>query len=364
MSIGIVGLPNAGKSTIFNALTKARNAQCASYPFCTIEPNKAVVPVYDSRVDRVAELVEPKKKAYATIEFIDIAGLVKGANKGEGLGNQFLAQIRECQAVLHVVRCFEDPNVAHVCGDVDPVRDADITNTELVLKDIETLENAIGKMQKKVRNEKDLETKLDMAREMKQHLETGSPATLFPKRESKAARAIRAEYNLLSDKKTIYCANIDEDSLHVDDFHVEALRNFSESRGENLEVLCGSIENEIANLGEPERTDFLDLYGLEKSGLEETVKNIYSALGLQSYITAKRTEVRAWTVPVGCKAPEAAGLIHNDFQRGFISANVVAFEDFDRYGSMQAARDAGVLRVEGKDYEIQDGDVVEFLFNV
>ena len=364
LSVGIIGLPNAGKSTVFNALAKNQNAQCASYPFCTIEPNRAVVPVRDKRVDRVAELVKPEKSAYATIDFIDIAGLVQGASNGEGLGNQFLSQIRECDALLHIVRCFEDENVAHVCGKIDPIQDMEIINTELLLSDVQVLEKSVSSISKRIRNNPDLKPVLDIANALLDHLNQGEPASAFPKRDFEKARILRHETPLLTDKPTIYCANIGEDSIGTQNPCAEQVEEYAAARNAQAETFCGSVESELAGLSDEERESFLDLYNLDDSALDETIRKVYRSLGLCSFISAKPKEVRAWTIPVGCKAPQAAGKIHSDFERGFIRANVVKFEDFDSCGSIAAAREAGLLHIEGKDYSVEDGDVIEFLFNV
>ena len=364
LSIGIVGLPNVGKSTIFNALTRAQNAESANYPFCTIEPNKAVTPVPDARLIKLAELVKPQKIVHATVDFVDIAGLVKGASQGEGLGNKFLANIRETQAILHVVRCFENDDVIHVSGTVDPLRDIETIETELILADMQTLENRVDRLEKQVKGDKTLKPLIDAGRALLAHLEKGEPAASFPGRDDERARELMREVRLLTDKPFIYCANVDDAGLTEDNEHVNAVRTLAESRGAQFVKVAAKVEEELIGLSDAEAKEFLESYGAAESGLGQIIRTGYRALGLISYFTAGEKEVRAWTVTRGDKAPQAAGVIHTDFERGFIRAEVIAYDDYVKHGSEAACRTAGVLRTEGKEYVVRDGDVVHFLFNV
>jgi GTP-binding protein YchF len=365
LSIGIVGLPNVGKSTLFNALTKAQNAEAANYPFCTIEPNKATVPVPDSRVDRLAELVKPQKTIYATVDFIDIAGLVRGASKGEGLGNQFLANIRECAAIVEVVRCFDDENITHVDGSVDPLRDVETIETELLLADMESLGKKLERLQKQVKGDKDLAKAVEECAKLLAHLDGGKPASSFPLPEhNEPFRQVWHELSLLTAKKIIYCANVDEAGLTEDNSHVQALKRLTDSRKAAMVKICARIEEELQGLSEADQKEMLASYGIEESGLENVIRTGYRALGLASYFTAGPKEVRAWTFQQGWKAPQAAGVIHTDFEKGFIRAEVISFDDYVTHKSEAACRGTGTLRVEGKDYVVRDGDVMHFLFNV
>ena len=364
LSIGIVGLPNAGKSTIFNALTRAHRAEAANYPFCTIEPNKAIVPVPDERVEKVAELTNPKTVIHSTIEFVDIAGLVKGANQGEGLGNKFLSHIRETDAILHVVRCFTDDNVAHVEGTVDPARDIEIVETELLLADVETAENRVHKLQKQVRGDNSLKPVLELAERLHDHLSEGLPAAAFGEEGSEKAGELLKEIRLLTGKPVIYCANADENSMSPDAQVVRAVASAAEARNAPWVTICAEMEEELFELADEERAEFLAAYGIGENGLAQTVRTGFSALGLISFITTMSDEVKSWTVRQGCKAPQAAGTIHTDFERGFIRAHVTAYEDFVANGGESACRAVGLVHEEGKDYEIRDGDVIRFLFNV
>lgn len=365
MKLGIVGLPNVGKSTLFNSLTKA-GAESANYPFCTIDPNVGIVTVPDERLNLLADLYHSAKVTPAVIEFVDIAGLVKGASKGEGLGNQFLANIREVDAIVHVVRCFEDTNVIHVDGSVDPTRDIDTINLELIFSDIEILERRIAKSSRGARNDKKLAKEVDFLQRLKAYLEEGNLAIGF-ELQDEDEEAWFAEYNLLTAKPVIYAANVSEDDLADDgasNAYVQAVRDFAAKNGSEVFVICAQIEQEISELDEDERKMFLEDLGLKESGLEKLIKASYSLLGLISYLTAGETETRAWTIKKGTKAPQAAGKIHSDFERGFIRAEVVNYQDLLDCGSYSAAKEKGLVGLEGKDYVVKDGDVVLFRFNV
>jgi GTP-binding protein YchF len=364
LSIGIVGLPNVGKSTIFNALTRAQNAESANYPFCTIEPNKAVVPVPDDRLQTLATLVHPEKIVHATVDFIDIAGLVAGASKGEGLGNKFLANIRETQAILHVVRCFENDDIVHVDGSIDPIRDIEIIETELIMSDLQAVENRIFRLEKQVKGDKRLAPVLAMCKELEQHLTTGAPASAFPDKNEEALREHFRELGLISAKPVIYAMNVDEGTIARDNDHVLRVRELASNRGCACIKVSAKMEEDLAGLDDEERTEFLDSYGVTESGLEQVIHTGYATLGLISYFTAGPKEVKAWTIRKGWKAPQAAGVIHTDFERGFIRAEIIAYDDYVANGSEAACRAKGVLRVEGKEYVVKDGDVVHFLFNV
>jgi len=361
---GIVGLPNVGKSTTFNALTKAQNAEAANYPFCTIEPNKAIVTVPDERVDKLAALVEPQNTIYATIEFVDIAGLVKGASAGEGLGNQFLGNIRETSAIVHVVRCFDDDNVVHVDGKPDPVNDIETINTELILADIQQLDRKIERTQKQVKGDKKLGPVLDVCNALKTHLERGEPAASFSDRDSDVAEELYEEMRFITAKTVIYAANVDEAGLESDSEYVTAVRDYAAANQAEVVKLCAKLEEDMAGLTDEERQEFLESSGATESGLEQVIAKGYRALGLISYFTAGPKEVRAWTIRNGSTAPKAAGVIHTDFERGFIRAEVIAFDAYMEHGGEAGAKAAGVMRVEGKDYVVHDGDVMHFRFNV
>ncbi len=364
LSIGIVGLPNVGKSTLFNALTKAQNAAAANYPFCTIEPNKAIVEVPDKRLDKLSDIVNPQKIQNAIVEFTDIAGLVRGASKGEGLGNQFLSHIRETSAIVHVVRCFESESIIHVDGSVDPLRDIEVINTELVLADIQTLENKITRLQKQARGDKKIQPLLDMAMKALDHLNTGKPAISFSERESDAFIEITQDMRLISLKPMIYAANVDEDGLTENNAYVKAVFKFAEEQNSESVKICAKIEEEMSGLTDEERTEFLETLGASQSGLDLIIHHGYHALGLISYFTAGVKEVRAWTIQSGWKAPKAASVIHDDFERGFIRAEVMPFDAFIEHEGEAGARTAGKLRTEGKEYVVCNGDVMHFLFNV
>jgi ribosome-binding ATPase len=367
LSIGIVGLPNVGKSTLFNALSAA-GAQAANYPFCTIEPNVGVVPVPDARLDQLAALVKPKQTVHATLEFVDIAGLVRGASKGEGLGNQFLANIRQVDAVLHVLRCFEDANVVHVEGGIHPQRDHDVVDTELCLKDLETVEKRRERTQKatKAGGKAGEEAKAELALldRVKAGLDAAQPVRAQGLQPEERARL--RELFLLTDKPVLYVANISEAQLGREDAekHVQAVRQLAAAEHAEVVVLAAAIEAEIQQLPPEERPDFLASVGLSEPGLSKVVRAGYALLGLQTYFTVGEEECRAWTFHRGAKAPEAAGVIHSDFERGFIKAEVFDWKVLLQYGSEAAVREKGMLRVEGRDYVVQDGDCMHFRFNV
>ena len=365
MKLGIVGLPNVGKSTLFNSLTKA-GAESANYPFCTIDPNVGVVTVPDERLNLLGDFYKSKKVTPAVIEFVDIAGLVKGASKGEGLGNQFLANIREVDAIVHVVRCFEDSNVVHVDGSIDPLRDIETINLELVFSDLEILERRIAKVTKTARMDKEAAKELAFLEKVKAHLEEGQLAITL-ETENEDEDAWLATYNLLTAKPVIYAANVAEDDIADDgasNQYVQAVREYAAKQNSEVFVICAQIEEEISELDEDERKMFLEDLGLTESGLEKLVRASYHLLGLMSFLTAGEDETRAWTIKIGTKAPQAAGKIHTDFERGFIKAEVVNYQDLLDCGSYAGAREKGLVRMEGKEYVVQDGDVILFRFNV
>lgn len=365
MKLGIVGLPNVGKSTLFNSLTKA-GAESANYPFCTIDPNVGVVAVPDERLGLLAALYDSAKITPAVIEFVDIAGLVKGASKGEGLGNQFLANIREVDAIVHVVRCFEDTNVVHVDGSINPLRDIETINLELIFSDIEILERRISKTVRGARNDKTLAKELELLERIKAWLEEGKMAAGF-ETEDEDEQEWMAGYNLLTAKPVIFAANTAEEDLADDGASntcVEQVRSFAKEYSSEVFVICAQIEQEIAELDEEEKAMFLEDLGLSESGLEKLIRASYSLLGLHSFLTAGEDETRAWTIKVGTKAPQAAGKIHTDFERGFIKAEVVNYRDLLEQGSLAAAREKGLVGMEGKEYVVKDGDVILFRFNV
>ena len=365
LSIGIVGLPNVGKSTIFNALTRTQNAEAANYPFCTIEANKAVVPVPDHRIDQLAELVKPQKVTRATVDFIDIAGLVRGANKGEGLGNQFLGNIRETDAILHVVRCFEDGNITHVEGDINPLRDIEIIETELILSDLQRIENRLERLTKKARAEKEAKEVLARAEKLRDHLNEGLPVSSFDHDEAEKLAGFLKEMQFLTAKKIIYCCNVDEDALaNGGNIHTKAVEEYAAQRGSEALTVCAKMEEDLIELDEAEAAEFMESYGITESGLDRIVRTGYRTLGLLSYFTAGPKEVRAWNIRQGWKAPQAAGVIHTDFERGFIRAQVIKFDDYIKHGGEAECKSLGLMRQEGKDYVVQDGDVILFLFNV
>ena len=366
MKLGIVGLPNVVKSTLFNSLTKA-GAESANYPFCTIDPNIGIVTVPDHRLKLLGDMYHSKKVTPAVIEFVDIAGLVKGASKGEGLGNQFLSNIREVDAIVHVVRCFEDTNVIHVDGNVNPVRDIETINLELIFSDIEILERRISKTAKGAKMDKVLAKELVLLEKLKAHLEEGKIARSFMEELDDEETIWRASYNLLTDKPVIFAANVAESDLADDgaqNSYVQEVRAFAEESESEVFVICAQIEQEISELDEDEKKMFLEELGLNESGLDKLIKASYHLLGLISYLTAGEDETRAWTIKRGTKAPQAAGKIHSDFERGFIRAEVVAYQNLLEYGSLSAAKEKGVVGIEGKEYVVKDGDVILFRFNV
>ena len=366
MKLGIVGLPNVGKSTLFNSLTKA-GALAANYPFATIDPNVGVVQVPDKRIEQLGELYNSKKVTHAVIDFVDIAGLVKGASKGEGLGNQFLANIREVDAIVHVVRCFEDTNVVHVDGNVSPARDIETINFELIFSDIEILDRRIAKISKQARMDKTLARELELVEAIKAHLEAGKMARTFDVPEDEDSVIWFDSYNLLTAKPTIYAANVAEDDLADDgesNPHVAEVRKMAAEEGSEVFVVSARLEEELSELDDEEKAMFLADLGVESSGLDKLVSASYKLLNLMSFLTAGEDECRAWTIKVGTKAPQAAGKIHTDFERGFIKAEVVNYKNLLELGSLAAAREKGLVGMEGKDYVVQDGDVILFRFNV
>jgi GTP-binding protein YchF len=364
LTIGIVGLPNVGKSTVLNALTEAQNAEVANYPFCTIQPNKAIVPLPDARLDQLAELVEHDSVHHATIEFVDIAGLVKGASQGEGLGNQFLGNIRETDAIVHVVRCFDDDNVIHVNPELDPIGDIEVINYELMLSDLEQLERKIEKLVREVKGDKKLIPVMELAQELKTMLDDGQPVAAYPDRDGAAFQQLNHEMRFLSGKPVIFATNVDEEGLDRNNEYVRQVQTYADDHGADVIVLCAKLEMEMIGMTDEERHEFLAMAGAEESGLEQVIRQSYHLLGLISYFTTDSRMLRAWTIHNGWTAPQAAGVIHTDFEHGFIRAEVVHWSEFAQHGGEAAAKAAGVLHIEGKEYVVEDGDVVHFRFNV
>lgn len=359
---GIVGLPNVGKSTIFNALAKAK-AEASNYPFCTIDPNKGIVLVPDPRLDRLNEMYKPKKTTSTTIEFYDIAGLVKGASEGQGLGNQFLGHIKEVEAILHVVRCFDDPNIVHVSGEVDPLRDIEVIDTELCLKDLETMEIRFEKTEKLARSgDKESRERMPLYEKVKKSLEDGTPLRRLNLSEEE--RKSLRDLAFLTIKPVLYAANVAESDLPEGGERVHRVKAWAQKEGAEAIVISGKVESELTDLSEEEQQEFLKELGLKEAGLYSLIRAGYRLLDLITYFTAGEKEVRAWTVKRGTKAPQAAGVIHSDFERGFIRAEVMSFSDLSHLGSSAAVKEKGLLRIEGKDYTVQDGDVMLFRFNV
>ncbi len=363
MKIGIVGLPNVGKSTMFNSITKA-GAECANYPFCTIEPNVGVVGVPDERLDELTKMYNPQKTTHAVIEFVDIAGLVKGASKGEGLGNKFLSHIRETDSICEVVRCFDDSNVVHVDGSVDPIRDIETINLELIFADIETVTKRIDKARKNLKADKKYQQEIDLLEKIKENLENGISARAidFSEEEQEMVK----EMFLLTTKPILYIANISEEQLEnaENDELVKKVKEYASKEKAEVIPLCVKIEEELSGLEDNDKKEMLEALGLEESGLDKVIKKSYDLLGLMSFLTAGEPEVRAWTIKKGTKAPEAAGKIHSDIERGFIKAEIVSYKDLMEAGSMVNAKEKGLVRSEGKEYIMQDGDIVLFKFNV
>ncbi len=358
---GIVGLPNVGKSTLFNALTKA-GIQAENYPFCTIEPNVGVVSLPDPRLDKIAEIAKPQKIIPTTMEFVDIAGLVAGASKGEGLGNQFLANIRETDAIAHVVRCFENDDIVHVDGKINPQNDIEIIDTELALADLESVEKSVNRVSRVANSgDKDAKAKLALLQKVQAQLNEGKPARAMGLSDDEVAGLY--EFHLITLKPVMYIANVNDDGFENNP-HLDAVKQLAEKEEAVVVPICAAIESELIELDDEEKQEFLDELGLEEPGLNRVIRAGYSLLGLQTYFTAGEKEVRAWTVAVGATAPKAAAVIHTDFERGFIRAETIGYEDFIKYGGEHGAKDAGKLRVEGKDYIVKDGDIMHFRFNV
>ncbi|GIW96849.1 MAG: ribosome-binding ATPase YchF [Pirellulaceae bacterium] len=363
MEAGIVGLPNVGKSTLFNALTSSRGAQSANYPFCTIEPNEGIVSIADRRLDRLAEFFRPQRVIPAGLKLVDIAGIVQGASEGQGLGNKFLSHIREVDAILQVVRCFEDDDVIHVAGKVDPVADMEIIETELMLADLQTLENALPKAQRAAKSgDKEAKVRVEVIQKCQNHLDSSQPLRTLQFNETE--KRVVANYGLLTAKPVLYIANVDEEDLQGTGTLAQAVRDYAARIGAAVVPVCAKLEAELAELDEPERSEMLSELGLKEPALATVARATYKTLGLHSFFTAGEKEVRAWTIPIGATAPEAAGVIHSDFQRGFIRCEVYTLADLEEYGSEKAIRAAGKMRTEGKTYVVADGDVCHFLFNV
>lgn len=365
LCVGIVGLPNVGKSTTFNALTKASNAQSANYPFCTIEPNRAIVGVPDDRLNQLAKIVNPNRIIQSTVEFVDIAGLVKGASRGEGLGNKFLSNIRETEIILHIVRCFDDENITHVEGGANPVRDIEIIETELILADIEQVAKKIERVSKEVKsNVKNANLRLEILKELLSHLNDCKPICEFKFIEDENFIELNKELRLLSFKDVIYVANVDEEYISKDNDYVLNLKKFANLKHRKVIKICAKIEEELIGMDDAEAKELLFDMGVESSGLDKIIQLSFEKLNLISYFTAGVMEVRSWTIKKGWKAPKAASVIHNDFEKGFIRAEVISFKDYIQFNGEAKAKEAGKMRLEGKDYVVEDGDVMHFRFNV
>jgi ribosome-binding ATPase len=364
LGIGIVGLPNVGKSTVFNALTGAQNAEVANYPFCTIQPNRAIVPLPDTRLDELARLVHVPKVIHATVEFVDIAGLVEGASHGEGLGNQFLGHIRDTAAILHVVRCFDDPNVVHIRAQPDPRSDIEIINVELALADMQQLVRKIERLQSAIKGDRKLLPLLEMCQRLQDHLGRGHSASSFAEAASENFHELNQEMRFLTAKPLIYIANVDETCLTESNPYLEETRLVAAASGKSVIVLCAKLEQELQEMDAGERKEYLALAGVEASGLELVIRKSFDLLNLISFFTFNQDQARAWEVPRGATAPQAAGVIHTDFERGFIRAEVIPYDVFVKYGSSHAVKAAGLLHLEGKEYIVQDGDILYFRFNV
>lgn len=365
LSIGLVGLPNVGKSTTFNALTKAQNAESANYPFCTIEPNKAVVPVPDIRLNELAKIVNPERIQYSTLDFVDIAGLVKGASKGEGLGNKFLSNIRETEVILHIVRCFDDPNIVHTEGSIDPIRDVEIIEQELLFADLDSVQKRIESLRKKAKgNDKDAKAQLEVAEALLDHISEAHPVSTFPQIDEDVFKTLNRDLRLLTSKEIMYGANVDEEGLSEDNEYVQMLKEYAAKHNSEVIKLCAKLEEDMVDFEDAEKAEMLADLGVKESGLDQIIHKGFDKLGLMSYFTAGVKEVRAWTIRKNTTAPKAAAVIHNDFEKGFIRAEVIAYNDYIQYGGEQGAKEAGKNRLEGKEYIVQDGDVIHFRFNV
>lgn len=364
LSIGIIGLPNVGKSTVFNALTGTQNAAVANYPFCTIQPNRATVPLKDERLEKIQSLIGVENIIYSTIEFVDIAGLVKGASQGEGLGNQFLSHVRNSDVLIHVVRGFDDPNVVHVSGEVDPKNDVDIINIELALADVAQLDRKITRLESDLKGDIKLQPKLHLAKSIREHLLQGYPVVSHPESSSDLFEEFILEMRFLTAKPVIYVLNVDETGLAHETEGASVVRSLSNQKNSQFLILCAKLEEELVDMSQEEQKEFLELAGAESSGLEQIIRKGFNALGLISFFTKNNQEVRAWNISKGTNAQKAAGKIHTDFEKGFIRAEVVPYETFIKYGSDSAVRSAGQMRSEGKDYVVNDGDIILFRFNV
>lgn len=364
LNLSIIGLPNVGKSTLFNALTQTQKAEVANYPFCTITPNRAIVPVHDNRVEEIAKLINVPDCKYATIEFVDVAGLVRGASKGEGLGNQFLSQIRVTDALVHTVRCYKDQNIVHVSGDISPIDDIETVNLELALADLEQLERKIDRLLSEVKGDRSLLPVLELAKDLSAHLTSGNPVSTYPHNENKFFPNFIKEMSFLTEKPVIYIANIAESALPDGNDYAKQVQSYAIEHKAEYIMLSAKLEAELAELNPEEAREYLEIAGISDLGLDIVIKKGFIALGLINFFTKNESEVRAWSIPTGTPAPKAAGVIHTDFERGFIRAEVVPAEVFIELGSEAAVRSAGQLRLEGKEYIVQDGDLIHFRFNI